>query len=126
MTDQINDKPTKQDLIERFAAIQNITAEQATELVGGESEEEVMKKIQDYTIQKIREKTVHLNRAQRRALQKKYGKGAKLGTLDEQQAVINETAQKLSYIDLIQKLRKLNEEKAKETDDDGETDDQAD
>lgn len=126
MTDQINDKPTKQELIERFAAIQNITVQQATEIVGAESEEEILKKIQDYTIQKIREQTVHLNRAQRRALQKKYGKGAKLGSLNEQQAVINETAQKLSYIDLIQKLRKLNEEKAKEIDDDGETDAEAD
>ena len=126
MTDQINEKPTRQDLIERFAAIQNISIEEANTIVGADTEEEILKKIQDYTIQKIREKTVHLNRAQRRALQKKYGKGAKLGTLDEQQAVINETAQKLSYIDLIQKLRKLNEEKAKENNDDGEIDAEAD
>lgn len=117
---------TVDELIARFAVIQNITEEEARTVIGADTPEEVLKKIQDYTIKKVREQVVHLNRAQRRALQKKYGKGAKLGTLDEQQAVINETAQKLSYIDLIQKLRKLNEEKAKETDDDGETDDQTD
>jgi len=34
---------------------------------------------------------------------------------------VSETAKKLNYIDLIQKLRKLNEEKAKENDNDAET-----
>ena len=53
--------------------------------------------------------TTHLNRAQRRALMKKGGKTGR-----RQLSVINETAQKLNYIDLIQELRKLNEEKEKE------------
>lgn len=46
------------------------------------------------------------NRAQRRAFAKKLGKSgrAKMGT-------ISETAKKLTYINLIEKLRKLNEEK---------------
>lgn len=50
------------------------------------------------------------NRAQRRAFTKKLGKSgrAKMGT-------ISETAKKLNYIDLIKKLRKLNEEKENET-----------
>ena len=48
--------------------------------------------------------TPKLNRAQRRNLAKKAGKHgrAQLGT-------ISETARKLNYIDLIQKLRQLNE-----------------
>lgn len=127
MTDQINDKPTRKELVERFAAIQGMTVPEAEEKVGAETEEEVLKNIQDFTIQKIKEKTIHLNRAQRRALEKKYGKGAKLvATPEEQQEAINETAKKLNYIDLIQKLRKLNEEKAKEIEEDGETIDEAD
>ena len=46
------------------------------------------------------------NRAQRRAFAKKLGKSgrAKMGT-------ISETAKKLTYVNLIEKLRKLNEEK---------------
>lgn len=49
------------------------------------------------------------NRAQRRAFAKKLGKSgrAKMGT-------ISETAKKLTYINLIEKLRKLNEEKENE------------
>ena len=50
-----------------------------------------------------------LNRAQRRALAKKAGKKGR-AQLD----TIGETAKKLDYIDLIQKLRKMNEEKEKE------------
>ena len=54
----------------------------------------------------------HMNRAQKRATLKKIGKKGRgqLGT-------ISETARKLTYIDLIQKLRKLNEEKVKENND---------
>ena len=49
------------------------------------------------------------NRAQRRAFAKKLGKSgrAKMGT-------ISETAKKLTYINLIQKLRELNEKKENE------------
>lgn len=52
---------------------------------------------------------IQLNRAQRRALAKKAGKRGRA-----QLEAIGETAQKLDYIDLIQKLRKMNEEKEKE------------
>ena len=50
-----------------------------------------------------------MNRAQKRAALKKMGKKGRgqLGT-------ISETARKLTYIDLIQKLRKLNKEKEDE------------
>ena len=44
------------------------------------------------------------NRAERRALAKKIGKKGR-----EQFGTISETAKKLNYIDLIQKLRALNE-----------------
>jgi len=49
------------------------------------------------------------NRAERRKFAKKLGKAgrAKMGT-------ISETAKKLTYINLIQKLRELNEEKENE------------
>ncbi len=49
------------------------------------------------------------NRKERRALAKRLGKKGK-GQLD----IITETARKLNYIDLIQKMRKINEEKEKE------------
>ena len=52
---------------------------------------------------------IQLNRAQRRALAKKAGKRGRA-----QLEAIGETAKKLDYIDLIQKLRKMNEEKEKE------------
>jgi hypothetical protein len=45
------------------------------------------------------------NRAERRALAKKLGKKGR-----EQFGTISETAKKLNYIDLIQKLREMNKE----------------
>ena len=68
--------------------------------------------IVEETTSAIEDKTNQLqfhNRAQRRAFAKKLGKSgrAKMGT-------ISETAKKLNYIDLIEKLRKLNEEKENE------------
>ena len=54
-----------------------------------------------------------LNRAQRRSLAKKAGKKGR-----SQLATISETAKKLNYIELIQKLRKLNEEKEKSNNED--------
>ena len=57
---------------------------------------------------KINQPQFH-NRAERRKFAKKLGKSgrAKMGT-------ISETAKKLTYINLIQKLRELNEEKENE------------
>ena len=68
--------------------------------------------IVEETTSAIENKTEQLqfhNRAQRRAFAKKLGKSgrAKMGT-------ISETAKKLTYINLIQKLRELNEEKENE------------
>jgi len=116
-TNEVNEKLNAQELIERFAAIQGISREEAEKCVGAETEEEILKKIQDFTTEKIKNSEIKLNRAQRRALQKKYGKNVVLQmTPQEQQDAISETAKKLNYIDLIQKLRKLNEQKEKEND----------
>lgn len=108
------------DLIKRFAEIQGIDYAEAEKQVGAENDEEIMKKITDFTIQKING-GVKLNRAQRRALAKK-NKGKKANMAQKSQIEeINETAAKLNYIDLIQKLRNLNEKKAKEIEENGES-----
>lgn len=103
-----------QELIERFAQVQNISIEQAKEEIGAPTEEEVLKKIQDKTIEKINSTRVPMNRAQRRALKKKVGAKKYAEMVAESgdvTGVVSETAAKLNYIDLIQKLRKLNKEK---------------
>ena len=113
-----------QELIERFAQVQNISKEEAQEQVGADTPEEVLKKIQDKTIEKINSTRVPMNRAQRRALKKKVGAKKYAEMVNESGDVvgaISETAKKLNYIDLIQKLRTLNEEKAKENEENGET-----
>lgn len=112
--DQINEKLNREDLIKRYAEIQNISIEQAQEEVGAPTEEEILKKIEDKTLEKIRSTQVPMNRAQRRALKKKLGakKYAELATeTGSVTDTISDTAKKLNYIDLIQKLRKLNKEK---------------
>ena len=106
------------DLIKRFAEIQKMDYAEAEKLIGADTEEEIMKKITDFTVQKING-GIKLNRAQRRALAKK-NKGKKARVAQKSQIdEINETATKLNYIDLIQKLRVLNEKKAKEIEEDG-------
>ena len=115
---------TCQELIERYAKIQDISKEEAREQVGADTPEEVLKKIQDKTIEKINSTRVPMNRAQRRALKKKIGAKKYAEMIAESGDVVSavsETAQKLNYINLIQKLRKLNEEKEQE--ENGETDD---
>lgn len=112
------DLPEKNSLIQRFAEIQDIEYAEAEKQVGAETDEEIMKKITDFTITKING-GVRLNRAQRRALAKKNkGNKAKLSQ-KSQMDQINEVATKLNYIDLIQKLRKLNEQKEKENEENG-------
>lgn len=116
-TTEINEKLTKEELIERYAKIQNISIEQAQEEVGAPTEEEILKKIEDKTIEKINSTRVPMNRAQRRALKKKVGTKKYAEMVNESGDVVgavSETAKKLNYIDLIQKLRKLNEEKGEQ------------
>lgn len=113
-TTEINEKLTKEELIERYAKIQQISIEEAEEQVGAPTEEEILKKIEQKTIEKINSTRVPMNRAQRRALKKKVGAKKYAEMVAESGDVttaISQTAQKLNYIDLIQKLRKLNKEK---------------
>lgn len=116
-TTEVTETPTKEELIKRYAAIQQITEQEANEQIGAETIEEVLKKIQDKTIEKINSTRVPMNRAQRRALKKKVGakKYAEMvANGDDVVGAVSETAKKLNYIDLIQKLRKLNEEKGEQ------------
>ena len=110
---------TVDELVARFALIQNISKEEANEQVGADTPEEVLNKIQEKTIEKINSTRVPMNRAQRRALKKKVGAKKYAEMMAESGDVVgavSETAKKLNYIDLIQKLRKLNEEKEKQND----------
>lgn len=105
---------TREQLIERFAEVQNITKEEAEAQVGADTPEEVLKLIQNKTLEKIQSTQPPMNRARRRALKKKLGakKYAEMFPEDNDIAsAVSETAAKLNYIDLIQKLRKLNKEK---------------
>ena len=70
--------------------------------------EEIVEETTSAIENKINQPQFH-NRAERRRFAKKLGKSgrAKMGT-------ISETAKKLTYINLIQKLRELNEEKENE------------
>ena len=123
-TAEINEKLTKEELIERYAKIQQISIEEAEEQVGAPTEEEILKKIEQKTIEKINSTRIPMNRAQRRALKKKVGAKKYAEMVAESGDVVgavSETAKKLNYIDLIQKLRKLNEEKGEQ--DYGEDDD---
>ena len=81
----------------------------STSLVGAETTDEILNKITEFTTKKIKANTTPLNRAQRRALAKKVGKKNR-----EDINTIADTAEKLNYIDLIQKLRKLNEKRERE------------
>ena len=113
-TTEITETPTKEELIERYATIQKISIEEAKEQIDADSIEDVLKNIEKKTIEKINSTRVPMNRAQRRALRKKVGAKKYAEMIAESGDVttaISETAAKLNYIDLIQKLRQLNEEK---------------
>ena len=113
--DAANADITREELIERYATIQQISVEEAEEQIGASTVEEILKKIEQKTIDKINSTRVPMNRAQRRALKKKVGakRYAEMVADGDIVDAVSETAVKLNYIDLIQKLRKLNEEKEK-------------
>ena len=100
---------TKEQLLERFAEAQNVSKQEAEKLIGGETAEDILKNIKNFTREKIQEQMPPMNRAQRRAWLKKHKKRIK-STAE----TIADTAQKLNYISLIKKLRELNEKKEKE------------
>lgn len=115
-------KLTNDELIERYADINNLTLEEAYNEIGAPTAEEILKNIEEKTLEKIRESQPPMNRAQRRALKKKVGakKYAEMVASGEVVETIADTAKKLNYIRLIQNLRELNEKKQKENED-GET-----
>ena len=108
-----------EELLKRFASVNNLTEDEAKEKVGAETSEEILDNIAKYTREKIEAQVPKMNRKQRRAWMKKYGKKNKQTELDTK--VIADTTEKLNYIDLIQKLRILNEKNEKEIEENGET-----
>lgn len=108
-----NEKLTAEQLIERYAQIQNITIEDAKEQIGAQTEEEILKKIEEKTLERINELHMPMNRAQRRALKKKVGskKYAEMVANGDVSEIISDAAKKLNYIELIQSLRSLNKQK---------------
>ena len=119
-TTEINEHPSRQELIEKYAEIQGISFEEAEVQIGAPTPEEILKNIQEKTIEKINSTRIPMNRAQRRALKKKVGakKYAEMVSESGDIMTVTETAKKLNYIDLIQKLRKLNKEKGEQDDGD--------
>ena len=115
-TTEVNEKLSAKELIERYAKLYDISIEQAKQEIDAPTEEEILENINRRTIEYIRSKQPPMNRAQRRALKKRMGAKKYAQVQAENGDVISavaDTAAKLSYIDLIQKLRKLNEEKEK-------------
>ena len=100
---------TKEQVLKRFAEAQGVSEEEANNLVGGETADDILNNIKEFTRKKIQEQMPPMNRAQRRAWLKKHKKRIK--TTAE---TVAETAQKLNYIELIKKLREINERKEKE------------
>ena len=121
-TTEVNEKLSAKELIERYAKLYDISIEQAKQEIDAPTEEEILENINKRTIEYIRSKQPPMNRAQRRALKKRMGAKKYAQVQAENGDVISavtDTAAKLSYIDLIQKLRKLNEQK--ENENNGET-----
>ena len=115
-TTEVNEKLSAQELIERYAKLYDISIEQAKQEIDAPTEEEILENINKRTIEYIRSKQPPMNRAQRRALKKKVGAkkyAEMIAESGDAVSAVSETAKKLNYIDLIQKLRKLNEEKNK-------------
>ena len=120
MSDQINDKPTLVDIIKRFSEVTGLSIEEAEQKIGAATEEQILKNIEEYTLKKINEKMPQLNRAQRRLLAKKQKK--QKGLSKEAVEAIADTTKKINYIDLIQRLQKLNEKNKRENENDEDED----
>ena len=111
MTDQINDKPTLEQVKKRFSEVTGLTPEEVEKEIGAATEEEVLRNIQEYTRKQIQARMPTMNRAQRRALAKKQGKKTLSKTATD---AIAETTKKINYIDLIQKIQALNKKREEE------------
>lgn len=103
----------KKEIITRFAQLYDLSYDDAAALVDDETEDGMMNKITSYIAQQIKAKNkVVLNRKQKRKLMKKAGKQGR-----EQVEALTDTSTKLGYINLIQQLRKLNEKREQENND---------
>lgn len=111
---EVNEKLTEKELIERYAKINGLTFEQAQEEVNAPSYEEILKNIENKTLERIRSQMPPLNRAQRRALAKKNKGKNKTVSQTSKAEVIAETTKKLNYIKLIEELREMNKKKENE------------
>ena len=121
-TTETNEKPTREWLIKRYSEVMKISLEESEAQVGADTVEETLKNIEQKTLEHIRSKQVPMNRAQRRALKKKVGSKKYAEMVAENGDVVeavSETAKKLNYISLIEKLKELNAKK--ENEDYGET-----
>ncbi len=122
-TTEVNEIPTREWLIKRYSEVKKISLEEAEVEIGAPTAEETLKNIEQKTLEHIRSKQIPMNRAQRRALKKKVGSkkyAEMVGESGDVVEAVNETARKLNYISLIQKLRELNEEKENENNGDSE------
>lgn len=106
--------PTTQELIQKYANINELSYEQAEAEVNAPTVDEVLKNIEDKTLEKIRSQMPPLNRAQRRALAKKNKSKNKTVSQASKAEVIAETTKKLNYIKLIEELREMNKKKENE------------
>ena len=121
-TTETNEKPTREWLIKRYSEVMKISLEESEAQVGADTVEETLKNIEQKTLEHIRSKQVPMNRAQRRALKKKVGAKKYAEMVAENGDIVeavSETAKKLNYISLIEKLKQLNAKK--ENEDYGET-----
>lgn len=87
--------------------VTGLTTDEA--LANAETIESVTTAIRSDIDEKTKDIAPPMNRAQRRALMKKQGKKGR-----QHLNLISDTAKKLDYIELIQKLRELNAKKEKE------------
>lgn len=107
---------TREQLIKRFAEAQGVTEQQAEQMIGAETAQDILVNIKKFTEKKLRQAMPPMNRAQRRAWQKKHRHNKNKKVNQPVAETITETAEKLNYISLIEKLRKLNERIEKEID----------
>lgn len=113
MSEQINDKLSLVEIIQKFADVNGLSIEEAERLIGTTTEEETLKKIEEYTLQRIKNNMPRpMNREQRRAMAKQQKRAKK--AIKNTAETVTDFSKKINYINLIQRLRELNEKKENE------------
>lgn len=109
MEEENTSKPlTTENLLERFALVEGISKDEAEKRVGADTVEEILEKIKKLNEEKMAQQFAPLNRKQRRALAKKNK-----GTAE----TVSDVAKKFAYINMIQKLREMNEKESNNNED---------